>query len=88
MKFVLCDQMASEEKPQGEDFVMNRIRQLKYAVDNLGFPFLMCLFLAIFIWKKVDQLNYKIDRCIRNERAIMQHLKIPVIVAKDEWSED
>lgn len=61
------------------------INQVVYLIKELGVPIVMCGFLAYMLHVKIEKLGYKIDRCIRNERAIMQKLEIPIIVKNDEW---
>lgn len=73
-------------EPAG-DVLTARINQAQYAVEKLGFPFLVCIFLGFVIWRKFEQVGYKLERIIRNERAIMQKLGIPVIVAQDKWED-
>lgn len=70
-----------------EDAVISRIKQAQYAIEKLGFPLLICLFLSFLLWKKMEQINYKLERCIRNQRSMMQKLEIPIIVGEDKWAE-
>lgn len=74
------------EEPK-DDPVIAKIKYVKYAVQELGFPLITCLFLGFLVWKKMDQVVFKIDRVIKNTRAIMQKLEIPVVIGSDNWEE-
>lgn len=79
--------MGTEEQEKKGDTIMEYIRYTQYGIEKLGFPLLVCAFLAFVLFWKLEKMSYKLDRCIRNERAIMQKLGIPVIVAPDQWEE-
>lgn len=61
------------------------VNQVVYLIERVGVTIVVCAFLAYMLHVKLEKLGCKIDRCIRNERAIMQHLQIPIIVKDDEW---
>lgn len=81
------EQTKPSDAPQNGDPVLNKIRYVQYAIEKLGFPLLIVLVLSFLLWKKTEQFNHKLDRIIRNERAIMQKLEIPIIVGEDKWDE-
>lgn len=67
-----------------QEQISQKVREADFLVARLGLPVVMCLFLCYLLFYKLgkieDKLAWKLDRTIRNERAIMQKLGIPVIL--------
>lgn len=61
-----------------------RYKDLEFLISRIGMPAVMCAFVCYMLWKVVGDFRadmaWKLERSIRNERAIMQQLKIPVIL--------
>lgn len=74
------------EMTEENDPIVKRIDQIKYAIEKVGLPILMIAFFAFVSYYTLFVLGYKVDRCIRNTRAIMQKMGIPIIVADDKWN--
>lgn len=65
-----------------------RFRDLDYLISRIGMPAVMCGLLLWFmhhdyaVFKR--DIQWKMERSIRNERAIMQKLAIPIILDGDQ----
>jgi len=61
-----------------------KFKDIAYLLDRFGVAVLMCGFLAFMLWREVRDfkrdVTWKLERVIRNERAVMQKLGIPVIL--------
>lgn len=64
-----------------------KFKDLDYLISRIGMPAVMCGLLMWFMWAKFekfeDKITWKLERIVRNQRAIMQKLEIPVILDGD-----
>ena len=69
------------------EVVSQKVKEAVYVVKELGIMTVLCgSLLYVVVWKldKIEErLGAKVDKVIFNTRAIMQHLKIPVVL-RDE----
>lgn len=65
----------------------DKYKDLDFLISRIGMPAVMCGLLIWFMSAEFSvfrkDVAWKLERCIRNERAIMQKLGIPVILDSD-----
>lgn len=65
-----------------------KYRDLDFLIGRVGMPVVMCGFVAWFLYHEFGafrkDVQWKLERSIRNERSIMQKLNIPIILDGDK----
>lgn len=64
-----------------------KFKDLDFLITRIGMPAVMCGLIMWFMWNKFekfeDKITWKLERCIRNQRAMMQKMGIPMIMDGD-----
>lgn len=68
-----------------------KLKDLDFVISRVGMPAVMCGLVMWFLFHEFGtfrrDVQWKLERVIRNERAIMQKLGIPVILDGDKAGE-
>lgn len=64
--------------------IPERLKELDFWIERIGFPTIICGFLAYLVFVRFGKIDKRFYHIIRNQEAIMRKLKIEVLPIVDE----